>query len=108
VSIYNVSKGVSIFDQLIQITIPNLQMDHRGHPNSVHWLWDGTIFTVGTMDNIYIMDSSTCKIIETIKTRTKALNHVIAAKKYSANKYVAGINLNTKFSLRSECKPCYF
>jgi len=59
VSIYNVSKGVNIFDQLIQITIPNLQMDYRGHPNSVHWLWDGTIFTVGTMDNIYFWDSST-------------------------------------------------
>lgn len=90
VAIYNVSPNVKIFDQMKRMTIPHDPIDNNGSPNSAHWLWDGTVFTVCTMDSVHFWDSSTCKIIETVKMRTKVLNHVMAAKKYSVKKYVAG------------------
>lgn len=90
VAIYNVSQNVKIFDQMKRMTIPHDPIDNNGSPNSAHWLWDGTVFTVCTMDSVHFWDSFTCKIIETVKMRTKVLNHVMAAKKYSVNKYVAG------------------
>ncbi|XP_025198046.1 DNA excision repair protein ERCC-8-like [Melanaphis sacchari] len=89
VAIYNVSQNVKIFDQMKRMTIPHDPIDNNGSPNSAHWLWDGTVFTVCTMDSVHFWDSFTCKIIETVKMRTKVLNHVMAAKKYSANKLVA-------------------
>ncbi|XP_022180525.1 DNA excision repair protein ERCC-8-like [Myzus persicae] len=89
VAIYNVSQNVKIFDQMKRMTIPHDPIDNNGSPNSAHWLWDGTVFTVCTMDSVHFWDSFTCKIIETVKMRTKVLNHVMAAKKYSVNKYVA-------------------
>lgn len=70
--------------------IPHDPMDIYGIPNSAHWLWDGTVFSVGTKDSVHFWDSNTCTIIETIKLRTHVLNHVFAAKKNSINKYVGG------------------
>lgn len=75
---------------MTRMTIPHDPIDYYGSPNAAHWLWDGTVFTVGTMDSVHFWDLSTCKILETVKMRTKVLNHIIAAKKDSANKYVAG------------------
>lgn len=72
------------------MTIPHDPIDYYGIPNSVHWLWDGTVFTVGTIDSVLFWDAVTLKILESVKIRTRVLNHVIAAQKYSAKKYVAG------------------
>lgn len=90
VAIYNVSPYVKIFEQMKRMTIPHETIDIYGMPNSAHWLWDRTVFTVCTLTSVHFWDSLTCKIIETVNMRTKVLNHVIAAKKYSVNKYVAG------------------
>lgn len=74
----------------MRLTIPHDPIDNNGTPNSTHWLWDSTIFTVGTMDSVHFWDSSTCQVVETVKLHTKVLNHVIGATNYSKNKYVAG------------------
>ncbi|VVC34426.1 WD40/YVTN repeat-like-containing domain,WD40-repeat-containing domain,WD40 repeat [Cinara cedri] len=89
VSIFNVSKNNKIFDQMVRMTIPHDPIDNNGTPNSTHWLFDGTVFTVCTMDSIHFWDLCNGQIIETIKLRTKVLNHVMAANKFSVNKYVA-------------------
>lgn len=90
VALYNISDNAHIFDQIMRMTIPHDPIDYKGSPNSAHWLWDGTLFTVGTIDSVHFWDSSTFKIIETVQMPTKVLNHVMAAKKFSGNKHVAG------------------
>lgn len=79
---------------MVRMTIPHDPIDNNGTPNSTHWLWDGTVFTVSTMDSVHFWDLCNGKILESIKLRTKIFNHVMATSKYSINKYVAG---NFKF-----------
>lgn len=81
---------------MVRMTIPHDPIDNNGTPNSAHWLWDGTVFSVSTMDSVHFWDLCNGKILESIKLRTKILNHVMATSKYSVNKYVAG---NFKFCI---------
>lgn len=92
VTIYNVSRNVDIFEKLMRFNIPRNE-DFTGILNSVHWLWDGTVFSIGSMNSVRFWDSCTGQIIETVKLRTHIMNHVIAATKHSKNKYVAGRSL---------------
>lgn len=90
VALFNVSEEVQYFRQIKRMSIPHDPLNNKNPPNSAHWLWDGSVFSVCRLDSVHFWDSSTCKIIETVKLRTKVLNHIMAAKKYSTNKYVAG------------------
>lgn len=91
VAIFDVSQDdKDVFPELNRMSIPSDPGNIYGVPNSTHWLWDGTIFSMSTMDAVYFWDSHTCKILEVIRTHTNILNHVMAAKKYSANTFVAG------------------
>jgi len=90
VALFNVSEEVQYFRQIKRIPIPLDPKNNKISPNSAHWLWDGSVFSVCHFDSVHFWDSFTCKIIETVKLRTKVLNHVIAAKKNSTHKYVAG------------------
>lgn len=89
-AIYNVADDAYNFNQVMHMIIPMDLIDHRGSPNSAHWLWDGTLFTVSTIDSVFFCDSSIGKIVETVGTPTSILNHVIASKKSCSNKHVAG------------------
>jgi len=90
VALFNVSEEVQNFRAKIRVRIPHERKNKKKSPNSVHWLWDGSVFSVCFYDSVHFWDTSTFKIIETVKLRTKVLNHVMAAKKYSTHKYVAG------------------
>lgn len=76
-----------MFKEITQLSIQQRKIEP---PNSIHWLWDCSVFSVCTLRSIRFWDSNTFDIIETVMLRTYVLNHVIAASKYSANKYVAG------------------
>ncbi|XP_027850805.1 DNA excision repair protein ERCC-8-like isoform X2 [Aphis gossypii] len=88
VTLFNVSE-VQFFHHIKRVPIPLDPKSNTISPNSVHWLWDGSVFSVCHFDSVHFWDSNTCKIIETVKLRTKVLNHIIAAKKNSTHKYVA-------------------
>lgn len=90
VAVYDISHDVDTFTQIKRVTIPHDPIDNNGSPNSVHWVWDGRIFSVCTLDTVHFWDTYSCKVIESVKMQTHVLNHVMAAKKYSAKKYVAG------------------
>jgi len=77
---------------MVHMPVPRTDCDHYGIPNSVHWLWDGTIFTAATKAAVHFWDSSTCTVVDVVELlQDQVLNHVIAASKYSTNKDVAGV-----------------
>lgn len=93
VAILDVSQDdKDVFPELNRMTIPHDPGTINGVPNSTHWLWDGTVFSICTMDSVYFWDSHTCKIIEVIRTHTNILNHVMAGKENNSNTFVAGTN----------------
>lgn len=90
IALFNVSDEYQYFRQICRIPIPHDPISNKRPPNSAHWLWDGSVFSVCIWDSVHFWDSYTCRLIESVKLRTKVLNHVMAAKKYSTHKYVAG------------------
>lgn len=92
VALFNVSEELKFFQQIKRLPIPKLDNNSRNKhasPNSVHWLWDGSVFSACHFDAVHFWDSSTCTLIESVELRTNVLNHVMAAKKHSTHKYVA-------------------
>jgi len=73
----------------MRLSIPR-DAEFTGILNSIHWLFDGTVFSVGSLDCVHFWDSCTGQLIETVKLRTAILNHIYAASKFSKNKFVAG------------------
>lgn len=91
IAIYNVDSHVELFEIMKHMPVPRTNYDHNGIPNSVHWLYDGTIFTAGTKAAIHFWDANTCTVIEVVEfLQGQVLNHIIATNEYSSNKYVAG------------------
>jgi len=84
-----VARNFFFFEPMMRFTF-DITHSVCGLLNSVHWLWDGSVFSVGSTDSVQFWDTSTGDMIETIKFRTKISNHVMAASKLSKNKYAAG------------------
>lgn len=90
VSIYELSSNEEYFKEITHFPIPMETTNKYGIPNSAHWLWDSTVFTICTIDSLHFWDSQSFEIIESVKMRSSVVNHVIAASKHSTNKFVAG------------------
>lgn len=82
-------------------------MGYVSPPNSVHWLWDCSVFSVCAEDCVQFWDTETCSVIKSLKLPTKVMTHVIAAKKCSLNKYMAGTKIK-RYNRILKHKSCVF
>ncbi|XP_050530924.1 DNA excision repair protein ERCC-8-like [Daktulosphaira vitifoliae] len=89
VAIFNVHSNATIYDTIMKIPIPPDEVRTLTPPNSIHWFWDCSMFSVGTRTSIQFWDASIGNIIEVIQINSKVINHVTTTKNHSSHDYVA-------------------